>query len=201
MSNPASETISGGARDNLVALVDRGASFPDISAYLDALDANARVEEVRRMNRPQQSKLWELAKGRVALDIGVFVDGTEKTVIYEGKNVLPLFSRFQKRFYRPKEGPIVGYNHNGGFTMAVAGPGYFITDTADEGEILFDYTRLPQFQPPGWPALKTNTGIIAGPVFGGMKDYIRYVARGTVIGAAFKDGKPRDQYFMLTRAP
>jgi hypothetical protein len=184
----------------LAEMIEKGASLADISAHVDALAASDRIAQVRMLGHREQEKLWEIAKGRAPLDLSSFVDATESTIIYEGKNTLPAFSYFQKRFWRPASGDVVGYNHNGGFVTALTGPGYFLTVGADDGEILFDYTKSVSVQPPGWPALRENSGMLAGVVFGGMKDYCRYVARGTVIGAAFKGGKPRNQYFMLTRA-
>lgn len=184
---------------SLIELVEKDAPLKDISAHLDSLAAPDRIGQVRVMGHRDQEKLWKIAKGGAPVELSTFVDSTESTVIYEGKNTLPAFSFFQKRFWRPKAGDIVGYNHNGGFLTAITGPGYFLTTGADDGEILFDYTRDVSLQPPGWPAVKPNSGLLAGAVFGGMKDYCRYVARGTVIGAAFKD-KPLNQYFMLTRA-
>jgi hypothetical protein len=185
---------------SLATMIEKGASHADISAHLDALAAADRVAEVRQLGHREQEKLWELTKGKAPIDVATFVNATEQTIIYEGKNTLPAFSFFQKRFWKPKAGEIVGYNHNGGFVTAVTGPGYFLTVNADDGEILFDYTREATIRPPEWPELKPNTGMLAGVVYGGMKDYCRYVAKGTVIGAAFKGGKSRNQFFMLTRA-
>lgn len=199
MTTSVSPSI-GVAGATLAQLVAKGASHAELAAHLDALDPSARIAEVRQMGRAEQSKLWELAKGKSTLELDAFVGAQEQTVIYEGKNVLPVFSFFQKRFYRRASGVVVGYNHNDGFTTFFAGPGYFSVSGAADGEILFDYTRLPDFQPPGWPAIAPNSGIIPGAVYGGMLDYIRSVGRTTVIGAAFKGGKPRNQYFMLTRA-
>jgi hypothetical protein len=185
---------------SLIELVEKGAPLADISAHLDALAPHDRVGQVRVMGHRDQEKLWQIAKGGAPIELASFVDSTEQTVIYEGKNTLPAFSFFQKRFWRPAAGDIVGYNHNGSLVSALSGPGYFLTVGADDGEILFDYTRDVGLQPPGWPQFKPNTALPGRLVFGGMKDYCRYVAKGTVIGAAFKTGKAMNQYFMLTRA-
>ena len=40
----------------------------------------------------------------------------------KGKNSLPLFTRFQKRFIRPTEDDSVLYGYNEGMTRAVVGP-------------------------------------------------------------------------------
>lgn len=184
------------------SLTERGATLADLGAHLDALDPKTRIAQVRALGMPLQKRLWDLAANGRSLDLATFVEGVEKTVIYEGKNSLPAFSYFQKRFYRTASGEVFGYNQNPAFTSFLTGPGYFIVEPAKDGEILFDYTRVPKTKPAGWPEIQANerAGLIGGLVFGGMLDYIRYVSRHTVIGAAFKGGKPRNQFFLLTRA-
>jgi hypothetical protein len=134
------------------------------------------------------------------VSIDEFADVTGETIIYELKNNLPMFSIAQKRFFRPEEGEVVGYNHTGGLAATFAGPGYFFAKDGENGELEFDYTRLPSLRPEGWPEIKPNTGLIPGITYGNMIDYCRRVSKHTVIGAAFKGGKPRNAYFILTRA-
>ncbi|MCK6548496.1 hypothetical protein L6R52_21800 [Myxococcota bacterium] len=187
------------ASGSFASMIDRGASFDELRGFLDSLDRAGRITEMRTTGARQQKKLWELTKGHVPVVLTTFVDKTEETIIYEGKNSLPTFSLFQKRFFRTAKGDVVGYNHNGAFATFFSGPGYFVTEQAPDGELAFDYTKTVTLQPPGWPALAPNSGLIPGIVFGGMIDYVRHVADGVVIGAAFKGGKPRNQYFMLAR--
>jgi hypothetical protein len=182
------------------SLIEKDAPFDALGGHLDALEAERRIAEVRTLGASEQKKLWAVVKGKGELDLATFVGGYGRTAIYEGKNTLPTFSFFQKRFYcREPSSEVVGYNHNSGFVTLFAGPGYFLPTAAADGELLLDYTRTPREAPPGWPELRANTGLIPGIVYGGMLDYVRYVSKDTVIGAAFKNGKPRNQYFMLTR--
>ena len=120
------------------------------------------------------------------------------TLIFEGRNSLPLFSRFQKRFTK-KNGVIVGYNHQS--NAWITGPGYFVLTAGDAthpGEILFDYTIEPPFFPSGWPAYKPNASGASRLVYFNMKDYCRRVASGVVVGAAFKGGVAQNAWFSLT---
>ncbi len=185
--------------ETFVSLIDKGASATDIAAHLDGLDEGERVGQVRACGGSQQKKLWDLIEGHGKVDVSGFVPDSEQTVIYAGRNSLPVFNFFQKRFWRPADGgPIVGFNYQS--MSKFTGPGYFHTKDWEKGEILFDYTELPTLRPPGWPAIKPNKGLIAGPVYGGMKDYCRRVSEKTVLGIATKMDKPMGQFFLLTHA-
>jgi hypothetical protein len=187
---------------SLVALLDRGGDYAAISAYLDALPYAQRLEQVLSVSGARVGRLYHAVAGGPALTFDDIVPTSTpagETVIHEGRNSLPMFSRFQKRFVRNTAGVIVGYNHQ---TMSFAtGPGYFVTTEADAthpGEIVFDYTQQPSFEPPGWPAYKPNTHLLGRAVYMNMKDYNRRVARGVLVGAAFKNGKAQNAYFTLT---
>ena len=184
---------------SFVEMIDKVAPIEEIGAHLDALSAAERVREVMAINGSQLAKLFELCKGKTAVTMEEFVPKKDETIVYELKNGLPLFSINQKRFFRPKEGEVVGYNHTDAFAAFFAGPGYFFAKDGDGGELLFDYTRLPTLQPPGWPEIKPNArGLIPRATYADMIDYCRRVSKHTVIGAAFRHGKPRNQYFILT---
>jgi hypothetical protein len=192
--------VASSMTETFASLVQKSAPLDDITKHLDALDLRRRIDEVREVGGALQAKLWEIARGKGAIDIAAFVEGTAKTNIYEGKNSLPLFTHFQKRFHRADSGEIAGYNHNDALLTLFVGPGYFTVEPADNGELLFDYTRIPIKRPPEWPAIHENKGLIAGIVYGRMQDYVRFVSKSTVIGAAFIGKKSRNSYFLLTRA-
>ncbi len=180
-------------------MIDRTAPADEIAAHLDGLAAKDRVREVLALNGRQLAKLFELTKGKGAVTLAEFVARAEETTIYELRNGLPVFNVSQKRFFRPKDGEVVGYNHADPLAMFFAGPGYFFARDGDDGELLFDYTRLPALQPPGWPAIKPNArGVIPRATYADMIDYGRRVSKHTVIGAAYRHGKPRNQHFILT---
>ena len=121
-------------------------------------------------------------------------------MIFEGKNSLPLFSLFQKRFTRPdtEEEVLHGYNHQS--LSWLTGPGYFVTRIA-KGTLLFDYTRVPATAPAGWPEVATNDGGISRLVYKNIHDYCFPVGANTLIGAAYDGptGKFKGQTFLLTR--
>jgi hypothetical protein len=115
-----------------------------------------------------------------------------------------MFTRFQKRFSRVSGATgsvIVGYNHQ---TMSVVtGPGYFVVKPATgEGkhanEPYFDYTEAPPAEPAGWPPFKPNDRALSRLVYMNMKDYVRRVARGVIVGKAYKLGVDQKAYFSLT---
>ena len=126
------------------------------------------------------------------------------TITYEGRNSLPMFSRFRKRFTRTADGLVFGYNDQPTPGVGrLTGPGYFIVTEADEahaGELLFDYTKPPPFEPAGWPAFRPNDRGLSRLVFMDLQDYVRQVAPGVVVGIAFKQGKDQDACFSLTRS-
>ncbi|MFN7132724.1 MAG: hypothetical protein ACK4N5_11630 [Myxococcales bacterium] len=180
-----------------VDLLEKGAPLGELAQASDALTADERLA---------MKALYERAEGGsepVALDYLV-PDETPKghTVEWLGKNSLPMFSAFSKRFTRNGGGALTG--HNTGSMQWLVGPGYFTTVVRDvrPAEFLLDYTRYPQAAPNGWPALKRNEAGISRLVFYDMHDYLRPVGRHLAIGAAyFSNGKFRNQYFTLTRGP
>jgi hypothetical protein len=181
-------------------LVERGALAGDIAAHLDALSPAARVAECLALPGRLEARLFEHVKGHAPITVEELVSPAGATVIYELKNNLPVFNISQKRFFRPAQGETVGYNHTTGLAATFAGPGYFFVQAGEGGEVVFDYTRLPTLRPEGWPEIRPNTGLVPGAVYGEMIDVVRRVSRDTVIGAAYRHGKPRNAWFLLTRA-
>jgi hypothetical protein len=184
-------------------LVQAGASAAEIATYLDELPAPRRVEEVRSVRGRLVGRLYELVAGTAPLGLEDIVPESVPagaTVAFEGRNSLPAaVSSFQKRFTRTADGVVFGYNH--ALTSRATGPGYFVVSLADEGhpgELLFDYTLPPPFEPAGWPPYVPNDRMLSRLVFMNMHDFVRRVARGVVVGAAFKLGVPQDAWFSLT---
>ncbi len=197
------------ATPSLAALVSAGRPLAEISAFLDSLDGAARVATCRAMPGRLQAALWKLCQGAppVTVDdmVSHEVDGQEvaaapgQTVIWAGKNSLPLFTLFEKRFARLGDA-VVGYNHQS--ISWLTGPGYYTCVIKPErpSEVLFDYTQIPSTTPPDeWPAVKPNTRGLSFFVYRNMHDYCRRVARGVVLGEATRLGKPIDSYFLLAR--
>jgi hypothetical protein len=188
---------------SLQELLRARASAKDIEHHLDSLSPAARVQEVLAITGKGVKHLYEAVADAPSVTLEEIVPANtgSATVIFEGRNSLPLFSRFQKRFARLGDGTIVGYNHQ---TMSfLTGPGYFIVRAPDgEGdhgkEVLFDYTASPPSEPEGWPAFKANDRGFSRSVFMNLKDYVRRVARGVIVGKAYKLGVDQKAYFSLS---
>jgi hypothetical protein len=181
--------------DTFSSLIERGATAADIAAHLDALDEAARVLEVRAVSAALQRKLWPIVDGK-AVTLESFLPEHDEKVIYAGKNSLPMFQLFEKRFFRRNGGPAFGYNEQ--FWRLFTGPGFFVVREDPSGELLFDYTQVPEQAPAGWPRARGHMGI-GWLVYGNMIDRNRRVSKHTVLGAAFRSGKALGQYYLLTK--
>ena len=185
---------------SLVKQLEHHAHASDLRAFLEALPASERTREVMSLRGGAVRKLYDLfATERVLTSAEVVPGGSSEVMIYEGRNSLALFSRFQKRLIRIGD-RIVGYNHQ---SMSLfTGPGYFVVKEADRalphrGEVLFDYECDPLVPPFGWPRFRRNdTGL---GVFKELKDYVRQVAFGVFVGKAYRGNIDLNAYFALCR--
>lgn len=176
-----------------------------LAHILDGLGHDGRVHTIGTWHKEEQERIFEAAKGFRPLDLDFLVPsgtGALEEVIHDGKNTLPLFSHFQKRFVKLEDeaSPIGGYNRHS--MQWFTGPGYFAATKGDgehEGELVFDYTKVPKQKPSSWPAIQPNDGLVSGIVNGGMIDYLRGISTHVAIGVAFKNGAPRHQWFALVR--
>lgn len=174
---------------------------PQLAAYLDGLDAAARLAESRALNGKEQKRLWEVCAGAPAFTAEDLVPtsvGVNKEVIWGGKNSLPAFKIFEKRFMR-FEGQVVGYNKQS--TSWVTGPGYFVMVPSPHApnEMRVDYTQVPKTTPAGWPEVKPNDRGFSNLVYKNLYDYLRRVSQHVCIGSATRLDKPMDSYFVLAR--
>lgn len=178
--------------------------LPRLAEVLDTLGHEGRVHTIRGWSKKRQAELFEAAKGVKPLDLDFLVPssiGPLVEVIHEGKNTLPVFTHFQKRFVKleGEELTVGGYNHQS--TSGLTGPGYFVVRPGEgehEGELAVDYTKVPKSKPASWPAIAGNEGGLASLVYGGMVDYLRGVSAHVSIGRAYK-GKAMDAWFALVR--
>jgi hypothetical protein len=197
----AVSTAAGSAR-SLSALLRSGASSREMADHLDGLSAEARLEEVLAITGSAVGRLYAAVADVPTVTPEEFLPtSTTGTLIYEGRNSMAAFSRFQKRFLRLESGIIVGYNHQS--MSFLTGPGYFVVKAANgEGEhgkeLFFDYTVVPPETPAGWPAFKPNDRGFSKLVYSDMLDYVRRVARGVVVGKAYRKGVDQNAYFTLT---
>jgi len=175
-----------------------------IVAFLDGLSHSERVAAIRALGGVRlQSRLWAAVADapRVMLEELVPPDAPAlREVIFEGKNSLPAFTLFQKRFCRPStgRGELWGYNHQN--LAWLTGPGYFVVHDDPAGAAI-DYREVPPSHPSAWPEIRSNHRGFSRFVYDDMVDYLRRVSVDVLIGRAHKAGKPRSNYFLLCREP
>jgi len=181
----------------------------EISQFLDALGHEDRVRCIRSTGRADQQRLWDAVDGFAPVRLAEIVPpdiAAMETVRHFGKNTLPLFSEFEKRFCRPPEvdpaqpSELHGFNYQ---TMQpVTGPGYFVAvEDAKRSEVLVDYRRVPANHPEGWPEIRSNERGLSRFVYGFMVDTLRRVSQHVTIGSAARKGKDMGSWFMLSREP
>lgn len=182
------------------------AAHTDITRHLDALDPAERLRQVLAVKGKWVKALYDRMADAPKLTLEEFVPPatTGTTVIYEGRNSLAMFTRFQKRFYRTQSGIIVGYNHQS--MQWITGPGYFVMQAADgqppvPDEPYIDYITAPPEIPEGWPAYKANDRGLSKSVYFNMHDYMRRVATGVGVGKAYRAGEDIGAHFSLTLQP
>jgi hypothetical protein len=188
-------------------LRDASVTQPQLAAHLDGLDSAARVQQIRALDKAAQKRLWEACASAPAFTVEQLVAGVAPgtPVIWAGKNSLPLFTVFEKRFASivvPGGTAVLGYNHQASSWMT--GPGYFTAIPSPESakEVRIDYTKEPAATtnvPAGWPAIKPNKAGLSRFIYNNLYDYLRYVSKDVCIGFATRLGKPMDSYFVLAR--
>lgn len=190
-------------RDRIFAREDIDA----IAAYLDGLDHGARLAEVLALDPKPQRILWDLARGRaVSLADMVPADrGPLETVRHFGRNTLPAFKLFEKRFCRPAadaSAQDVLWGYNEGSARKFVGPGYFIcraTPDDSRGASVVDYYSVPPSKPADWPKIRSNEWRLQKLVYAKMHDFLRQVSDGVTIGRAYKRDRQTPNCFMLCR--
>ncbi len=188
-------------------ILGRGAiDIARVGKILDAMTEKDRLTFVRALTKSDMMRLWKASEGREATAED-FVPmslplGTE--VIHEGKNSLPMFSLFQKRFTRAegREGVVYGYNHTP-FNWTTAGPGYFVGHVRP-GETSFgiDYYEVPPKHahlPYKWPRVRPNELGLQFLIYAKMVDYMRKVSDTVTVGRAWMRGRKTSNLFVLTR--
>jgi hypothetical protein len=176
-----------------------------IAEMIEAMAPQDRIHAVRFLGGKDQKRLWELTEDRHVSITDMVPEGTAKgqMVRHFGKNSLPVFSLFEKRFCEPTSGEndeIWGFNFQK--LAPMTGPGYFVAYKDKETESLaIDYRRIPPVAPEGCPALKANEAGLSKFIYKGMIDHMRRVCESVTIGRAFKNDKWQPNYFVLCREP
>ena len=196
------------AKQELKALL--AADSVDLDAVaqrLDAMASDERVHAIRGLGKKAQVRLWNAAEGRATSLEDVVPSNVESAVevIHAGKNSLPVFTNFEKRFCRVEGDDSVLYGYNEGPTRKLIGPGYFVTSfDAERGEVGINYYNTPPTDaslPEGWPAVRPNESGLSRFVYAKMIDYLRQVSTHVTIGRAVRKGKTTNNYFLLCRTP
>ena len=196
---------------SLTYLIHRPApSIEDIGAYLDRLSPDHRWHEVRQLGGADQSRLYELAADGPAIALEHFTPPDRpdlREVIHDGKNTLPAFQTFQKRFTRPPNADRRLFGYNEGLTRPLLGPGYFVVhptagnpEWERRGAIVVDYFLTPDGPvAPGWPRVVPNSQGLQMLVYQGTRDFMRRVSHHVSIGAAYKGERQMGAFFTLCR--
>jgi hypothetical protein len=179
----------------------------EVAALLDGATHEQRVRFVRSVGRGGQRALWQAAAGFLPLSLQDLVPAARRdgeTVRHFGKNTLPAFTHFEKRFCRPAgedpRAPRALHGFNFQSLAWLTGPGYYVAHAdPDRPEVLIDYREIPAAAPPGWPALRRNETGPARLVYGFMVDRLRRVSEHVTIGSAARHGRDLGSWFLLTR--
>jgi hypothetical protein len=185
-------------------LAENPIDMKKLSEYLDGLPNEQRIAEVATMNGKEQEKLFEAADGFMALDLDFYAPtsgGAFNQVIHHGRNNIPLFTRFQKRFCLPDRETDPeqrwGYNHQ---TMALfTGPGYFVAKQHNDMEVVVDYYDVPPAKPEAWPKILPNSARLSRFVYYHTRDYLRRVSKNVSIGRASRNDEWMPNWFVLCR--
>ncbi len=202
---PQSEVALEGPKMNLNGELSSGRfELSKVSSYLDGLDSETRLSVVRSLGGRAQANLFAAARGVRKVSMEDMVPshlGARVEVPHNGKNSLPMFTSFAKVFTRPSAGAteLWGYNRNNGFIETFVGPGYYVA-YEKEGEIMVDYTRLPEGKLDHWPEILPNESRGSRFVYANMIDALRGVSKHVTIGRAIRGGKEADNWFVLCRS-
>ena len=184
-------------------LAGKPIDFAAVGAYLDSLDTAGRVAEIRTIPGRLQAALFAAAQGKRAVAMEHFVPAqvpAKRFIRHFGRNSLPLFSDFEKRFALPQKDAteLWGYNHSP--AMGLVGPGHFVVENGpDPGEVSINYYRIPPVRLDEAPALRSNTSWLSFFVYGNMVDVMRGVSEHVSVGRAIKNHKETNNYFLLCR--
>ena len=174
-----------------------------MAAWLDGLQPEARRDAVRALRRGELAALFEAAKGfrRISLDDFVPTAQPLSPVIHFGKNSLPAFSHFEKRFcWNPGHTELWGYNAQAPrWLESVITPGYFVARPHGEGEVEIDYRAEAPGRADGWPEILPNSARVGRFVYFQMQDFMRGVSRHVTVGRATRHGKEMSAWFALCR--
>jgi hypothetical protein len=194
-------------------LDSEGTGIDEIGAWLDHASPEARIEAAFALDRAGQRALFRRAGTGAPFTLDHFVPAdvpNASPVHHKGKNTLPLSGKhklFEKRFARPNDGSERLFGYNQAPSRKLIGPGYFVAlytqsraPWIERGPIVVDYFQVPDGDVPAqWPKVIPNSRGLQWFVYNRTRDFMRRVSQHVSIGAAYKDEKPLDHYFVLVR--
>jgi hypothetical protein len=200
-------TTSGPGAELVGRLSDAHVDRDAIASFLDSLSHAQRVEATRALGRSEQRRLYAAVDGFLPVEMAELVPPSVADlaqVRHFGRNTLPAFTLFEKRFCRPKGAdprkPDALYGYNFQSLSPLTGPGYFVArPVPGRPEVDIDYRELPSERPPAWPAIRSNERGLGRFVYGFMVDTLRRVSQHVTIGSAARGGKPIGSWFVLVR--
>jgi hypothetical protein len=186
---------------------DRPIEPERIRRFLDERSHQERVAAIRSLGSAELQSLYVGVDGFKPVTLETLVPATVPdfaTVRHHGKNSLPVFTHFEKRFCRPRRADrapateLYGFNFQ---TLApLTGPGYFIArESEDRPEVLIDYHSQPPDHPQGWPPIRSNERGLSRLVYGFLCDTLRGVSEHVTVGSASRKGKDLGSWFALSR--
>lgn len=192
---------------------DPAVGIDRIAAWLEGLPSSELRAAAHGLGRADQRLLWGKAAQATPLTLDDFVPATapaRQPVVHHGRNTLPLPGKhkyFAKPMLRPEDGSARRFGYNDAPSRGLVGPGYFVLhDTADQpawherGAVVVDYFLVPDGPvAEGWPPVVPNSKGLQRLVYYHTRDFMRRVAKGVTIGAAYKEEKALDHYFVLVR--
>ena len=197
MSTPAEKLAA--------ALTTEPLSLSAVSEALEEAAVDERVRLLRTIKGRDQARLWIAAEGQKVPLEHLVPEGGEaaREVIHAGKNSLPMFTCFEKRFCRDATEAERLWGYNEGATRGIVGPGYFVARVDEKtGSACVDYYDIPPegaTLPSTWPAKRPNEAGLSRFVYAKMVDHLRQVSPHVVVGRAIRGGTVTDNYFLLCR--
>ena len=192
----------------LIQRINSSQHIGEIGNYLDTLTSHECLQEIQTLRKSHQKKLYDLAQLSKPLSLDHFASKKPlQEVIHDGRNSLPIFSLFQKRFCRANDESNRIFGYNQGPTTKWIGPGYFVAKTtvnhpewSKRGSIVIDYYEVPDGDVvSSWPTIVPNSVGVQQLVYHQMRDFMRRVSDTVSVGVAYQKGKNLNQYFVLCK--
>jgi hypothetical protein len=180
-----------------------------IERLLDRMKEAERIAATRAMSGGDQKKLWYVADGFRSVKLSDIVPPSVPAltpVRHYGKNSQPMFTIFEKRFFRPEgqdpNAPTLLGGANFQSIQLLTGPGYYVARDGSErpGEVVLDYRNVPAQAPAGWPSIVKNQwgrGALFYGIGANFGDTLRRVSEHVTIGSGHSKMLPA--FFVLCR--